>query len=243
MLIKDASVNIIYPIVLPERVAASYTRLRQAVEAYRSESHTPKLIECVWRDVWQSWGERTDTDFGDVTCDRSQLELIELEKAGRGVVIIPKELEKTARPYQILVETFPLMTAFRPLALYGDDVLTDKSLKSGTYDIETTIDAPNRYTLEGNLEKLLKSQELGGQHLALYIVGSQFSKLTTGSYFDQNGTRSRLLGTRINYWTVDAHFSPEGNLYLNSSLDPEDRSSKIGGRSSGLKRSVFLIAQ
>lgn len=216
-----------------ERYDRLFQDLNWATERYRNDPHTPELTIRVWRNVWQYWGSRTETDLSNITCDRTEQEIIELERSGRGIIIIPYEIAEMNSPYEFLLATFPQT---RNLRFQMTPEMSKNSLpRTGTIDIETSIDAPNIGTGEYELPKLFESQGVAGQNLFEYIIGSQFSKLTTGQYFDQNGTRSRLASSRFNGWAIDVHFNKEGQIFINSALDPEDRKPEIGARSSGVK--------
>lgn len=216
-----------------ERYNHLFQSLVWAKEIYRNDPHTPELITRVWQIVWQYWGNRTETDFWDIACDRTQQEITDLEKSGRGIIIVPHEIREMSNPYKFLLETFPLSSNLR--YQITPDMYNNSPHRTGTIDIETSIDAPNRRTGEYQLPELFESQGVAGQNLIEYMIGSYFSKLTTGHYFDENGTRSRLIGSRRQYWAVDAHTDKEGQIFINSALDPEDRKPEIGARSSGVK--------
>lgn len=221
-----------------ERFDNLFKDLHWATERYGDDPHTPELIIRVWRNVWQYWGNRTETDLSDITCDRTEQEIIELERSGRGIIIIPREIGEMSNPYELMLATFPQSRNLR--FQITPDMYKNPLTRTGAVDIETSIDAPNGKTGEYELPKLFESQGVAGQNLIEYMIGSYFSKLSTGHYFDENGTRSRLIGSRRNYWAIDAFTSKKGEVFINSALDPEDRYPKIGARSSGVKAAEVI---
>lgn len=221
-----------------ERFDSLFKDLHWATERYRDDPHTPELITRIWRNVWLYWGDRTETKFEEIACDRSQEEITELERSGRGIIIIPYEIGEMSNPYEFLLATFPQSRNLR--FQITPDMHKDPVPRTGTIDIETSIDAPNRRTGEYQLPKIFESQGVTGQTLIEYMIGTYFSKLTTCHYFDENGTRSRLVGSRRNYWAIDAFTNKEGEVFINSALDPEDRYPQIGARSARSKTAVQL---
>lgn len=114
--------------------------------------------------------------------------------------------------------------------------------QGGCVDIETSFNAPYR-TANGYTEQQLKikiaedsqrlKRPLAGQRLPTYLVGSQFSELSTGEYFDLR-TWSRLPGSVCEGKVLGASFHPDGNVYVDD-WSPQAQFPDLGGRSEGRK--------
>lgn len=220
-----------------ERFDNSFQNLMWAKEIYGKDPHTPELLTRVWQIVWQNWGLRTGRDFWEIRCDRTQAEIDQLEAAGKSLIILPEEvLDQIHNPYQFLAETFPFANNLRFQIRPASVAVAIPRV--GTIAIEASVDAPNLNTGEYQLPQLFEAQGVTGQTLVEYVVGSNFSRLMTSHYFDENGTRSRLTGTRDQGsagWAIDAHSDKSGQVFINASLDPEDRKPNIGARTSEVK--------
>lgn len=216
------------PDAQPEKVSISL--LNQAIGEYKNSSHTPELVTQIWQILWQAVGERIELKLTTQPVDRSALEIEDVEANGNGMILVPAEVA-TQQTRDLLGQAYPKMASY---STKKDNPITNEGKQEGWFDIETTIDAPNLNTRENDLKKLFKSQGREGQNLTQYIVGSQFSKLTIGYYFDEN-TASRLLGSRHEGRVVFAYFPRGGRLSVDWDLQPDDRRPDIGGRSSGVK--------
>lgn len=207
--------------------------LRRTIEEYKTRPHTPELITRTWQVVWQTWREqgKLDIDITVAPCDRTQEELVRLEKERGMMIYVPSQLA-TQGSRHLLAKIFP--------PIQGDSVkegnsVTNENPCAGWLDIEASLDAPNRIATEEDLGRRFLSNEKEGQNLTDYIIGSEFSKLTTGHFFDEE-TSSRLLGSRRGGRVVTACFSAHGHLAIYWHYYPQARHPLLGGRSKGVKK-------
>lgn len=108
----------------------------------------------------------------------------------------------------------------------------------GCIDIEMSPDAPYRTSRGYNQEGLvaqIAADARAGQRLPTYFVGSQFSHLLTGHYFDEN-TWSRLPGSFRGGAVLNASFRSDGGVRVDGSWSAEYQLPAVGGRSEGVKR-------
>lgn len=209
----------------------SLGRLEQAVKQFKEKPHTPEAITSYWETLWQVWGEKAGLGFFIPSCDRTAQEITQLEKEGRKLVYVPNELASQESRH-LLGQIFPAMQSH---SVKKDNSVTNESSQGGWFDIEASLDSPNRKTKEKDLEDLFKEQGKSGQRLNTFIVGSQDAKLQTGHYFDES-TASRLLGSRDEGRVVHAYFHVHGGLSVDWYLLPQDHDSRWGGRSEGAKK-------
>ena len=206
--------------------------MQWAIAEYERQPHTPELVDRTWQALWQAWGERIDHEFSVPSCDRDTGELAELKEKGNGVLLIPDEITTTPEGLVLLGKIFPEMEVW---AVQRSTTIKNEHNRGGCIDIEMSVDAPNINTTTVNLSTKLNAEGRDGQRLAVYIVGSQFSKLLTGRYFDMGGTWSLLLGSRDEGDIVVARFPQDraGRLFVGWSLSPDLSDSPLGGRSEG----------
>lgn len=201
-----------------------------AIAEYEAKSLTPEIVNKTWQTLWKVWGETVGQKFDVPSCDRTSEELAQLQKENKAVLLIPGNVDLVT-----LGRIFPQMVSW---AVSEGTIIAEQS-KGGSIDIEMDLNSPHRDTTEAQARDLLKSQGRDGQRLKTYIVGSQFSKLLTGHYFDENSW-SRLPGSRVGGRLVHARCYSVGNLNVNSDLNPRDRRPSVGFRSEGAIQSVHL---
>lgn len=210
--------------------------LQNAVSEYKKGPLTPEHINDFWQAFWRN-GEEVlsqkgiDHSFQVPTCDRTVEELAELQKENKGVLLVPDELY-TQKGLILLGNMFPKMESW--VVQEGTKVVNNTD-KGGSIDIEMNLDSPNRDTNEKQTLDVIEKQRRSPQRLSTYIVGSQFSKLLTGHYFDEE-TASRLPGSRDDGSLLGARFFSDGYLDVDWPLLPKNRSPFWGVRFEGVKK-------
>ena len=201
--------------------------IQLAVQEYKNGPLTAELVNKTWQTLWAEWGKRIGQTFDVPLCNRTTEELAKLQKETKGVLLVPDNVSLVD-----LGEIFPEMKSW---AVQEGTTVTDEYGKGGSIDIEMDLDSPHRDTTEEQAKDFLKQQKRNGQRLKIDIIGSQWSKLLTGHYFDEN-TWSRLPGSRGGGSMVGA-FSVSGvRLRIISGLGREDRYPGVGFRSEGVKK-------
>ncbi|OGH15100.1 MAG: hypothetical protein A2860_00210 [Candidatus Levybacteria bacterium RIFCSPHIGHO2_01_FULL_37_33] len=226
-------------IALPELGKNGSKKLKEAVSyvsvllpEYQTGPHTPELITSLWKAIWMDSGRKIDAEIQVPLVDRTEEEIKELEEQGRMMIYVPRGIA-TQDTRHLLGRIFPKMQGN---SVKEQNPVANEGIESGWFDIESSLNSPNLKTTEEDLRELFKSQGKQGQTLNQYIIGSQFLKLTTGHYFDED-TYSRLLGSRCGGRVVHASFNRDGRLGVNWVLGPSGRDDRWGGRSSGVKKS------
>lgn len=192
--------------------------LAEVILEYKSGPLSPELVNLTWQAVWRVWGKSIDHSFIVPSCDRTIEELASLESEGRGVILTPDEIY-TQRGLVLLEKIFPKMGGW--IEEYGKTgIKVENRVRSGgCIDIEMDPKIFGKPTesfyLDQQLIENIASKGKKGLRLATYIVGSQFSKLLTGRYFDQEyGIYLGLFGSSVNGNVVTAGFGSNGRLYL-----------------------------
>lgn len=207
--------------------------LDRAISEYKEGSLTPELVNTTWQTIWKAWGESINHTFQVPSCDRTSEDLAELQKEGKAVLLLPDEIY-TKEGLVLLGRMFPKMQNW---SVEEGTTVTNDHDKGGAIDIEMDVDSPNRSTNETQAMDILKKEGRGGQRLATFIIGAQFSNLLTGRYLDEGSTWSRLLGSRSGGYVVGAYFNAGGRLHGYWYLDPRrPRGPSVGGRSEGVKK-------
>jgi len=206
--------------------------LQQAILEYQKGPLTTELVDTTWQRIWKIWGESINHAFQVPSCDRTSEELVELQKEGKAVLLVPDELY-TKEGLVRLGRIFPNM---RSWSVSEETTVINDHDNGGAIAIEMAIDPPHRNTNETQALAILKKQGLRGQRLATYIIGSQFSKLLTGRYLDEGSTSSRLLGSRRKDSVLSAGFVSSGFLGVGWFLESRDQSEHLGFRSEGVKK-------
>lgn len=216
--------------------------LEEVIPEYKTKPHTPELVSETWETVWQFWGGGVNRNFVVPACDSIHEEPIEF-----GYLLVPTMMlyfpNEIATPEGLVLlgKIFPWM---KSLSLEKGAGVINEVNGGGWYNIEASIEAPYTDTTEGELRDLFASQGRTGQRLATYIVGAQFSFLTTGHYFDESRSRqSRLLGSRRRDRVVYASFHWSGRLSVFSDLLPQFHDSLTGGRSESRKKLEEVLSQ
>lgn len=186
--------------------------------------HTPEDITNLWDVIWQIWGRRGDILPAVPHLKAKQHELAELEEEGKMFVYLPYELVSPGQSkYLLLNKIFP-ETATNLLKNSGS--MEDEYHRYGWIDIEASIETPYSYTTETELTRLFSSQNRAGQRLSTYIIGSQFSKLITGHYFDH---ASSIPAANKHQGNMVRGVKP-GELFYNSMPHQPFRSRLLGTR-------------
>lgn len=214
------------PVAKPAERSPEADLIVVAIAEYQAKRPTPEIVNKTWQTLWKVWGERAGQKFNVPSCDRTTEELAQLRKENKAVLLIPDNLD--------LVTLGKIFPEAKSWAVSEGTTVAEQS-KGGSIDIEMDLNSPHRNTTETQAKDLLKSQGRDGQRLKTYIIGSQFSKLLTGHYFDENSW-SRLPGSRHGGCMVGASFRSGGNLYVDSGLYPRDRFPGMGFRSEGVKK-------
>lgn len=218
-------------------MAANLERLEKidligpAIAEYKSQPLTPELVNKTWQTLWTEWGKRIGQTFDVPACDRTTEELVKLKKENKGVLLIPDNVS--------LVDLGKIFPQMQNWAVQEGTTVGNDHNKGGSIDIEMDLDSPNRNDTERGAAFSLEEEERNGQRLTTYIIGSQWSKLLTNHYFDENTFSSRLLGSRSDGSLVYAGFHSDGRLRVRvhwglGNVMPDPR---IGFRSEGVKKS------
>ena len=211
---------------------ASVAYASALIPEYKKTPHVPEVVTALWKAIWMDWGREVDIEIQVPLVDRTEGELRELKEQGRMMIYVPQKVA-TQQTRHLLGKIFPEMQSY---SVEEGNPVTNKGIEGGWFDVEASLDAPNTNTREADLKKTFKAQGKQGQTVNQYIVGSQFLKLTTGNYFDEN-TYSRLLGSRYDGGVVGADSLSDGRLNVYCDLNPDGRGERWGGRSSGVKKS------
>lgn len=213
--------------------------MRPFVQEYSAAKvHTPNLINHTWQGLWKVIGKAIGFKYKVPLCDRTTEELARLQKESRAVLLLPGNIY-TPDGLVRLGGAFPLMRSWTtdPKEVVK---ISHSSTEGGSIDIEMSLDAPYR-TSEGYRQQELVDRITvdgrSGQRFPTYLVGSEFSQLLTGQYFDIN-TWSRLPGSSYEGNLLDAasFFHSGGRAVILSRWGPQLQFPFLGGRSEGVKR-------
>ncbi len=176
-----------------------------AIEKYKKLPLTPELVNDIWTTFWQEGGKRIGHTFNVPRCNCTSDELRELWSLDRGVLLIPDEVY-TPEGLILLGKMFPQITS---QVLRNNTSTKNERYEGGCIIIDMDIDPPYMSddmsiseTEALKYAETIKGKRIGKhpQRLSTYLIGSEFSHLLTGKYFDDNGTFSFLPGSR---WTFD----------------------------------------
>lgn len=199
---------------------------------YQPKHHTPELITKFYQTIWRARGESVDMVFEVCPCPFTQKELTALEQQRkRRVGYLPAELA-TQQNRHILGRMFPQM---RSNSVQKNNLVTNDKNPYGWFDYEIEVDAPYLNTNEKQLIERLTEDGRKLLSLNQYIVAGQDSKLLTGRYLDEERTWTRL-GSRNKGLIVSAGFYQGGSLEVIWFLESGGRGQRLGGRSSGAKK-------
>ncbi len=192
---------------------------------------TPDAVTNTFGRIWEARGKLIGVTFDIAQCPLSEKELKEREKRNIRVGVLPQAVA-TQETRHLLGEMFPKMQSHS--VQEGNSVTNDEN-PSGYFDYEAAIDAPYLDTKEKELMERIKKDGRTILNLNQYIVAGQDSKLFTGKYLDEVSTWVRL-ASRDGGRVVGARFCSDGHLRVYSRLDADVRHSRLGGRSSGVKK-------
>lgn len=210
--------------------------LRPFVQEYKTAKvHTPDLINQTWIGIWSVIGDRVGFEYQVPQSDRTTEELEHLRKENNANLLLPDDIY-TPDGLIRLGQAFPLMNSWatRPEEAVR---ISHSSSTGGSIDIEMSLDAPYR-TSKGYNEQELRGKIAAdgrlGMRLPTYLVGSQFSELLTGHYFDEK-TWSRTPESFYDGRALSAYFHSGGYVIV-SRWYQSHRHPDVGGRSEGVKR-------
>ena len=179
------------------------TEMYQVALAHKSLSMGSAMI--FWEEAWTEWGKRIDT----------AVEVPRLEAfLERDINLNTREAGNEPLFYVPELTLAELSKIFPTMAMNLDGLGISLKNRSGWRFGENNIDAPYLDSTPANLQTRYREQNRDGMDLREYIILSQFTKLTRGSYLDQHLTASRLLGSMRDNFPVIAKFNPSGSLSL-----------------------------
>lgn len=212
--------------------------LRPFVQEYRDvRVYTPELVDHTWQNMWRVIGQIANFTYQVPACDRTKEELAQLQEKNRAALLLPSDIY-TPDGLVRLGRAFPLMRSWTtdPKKVAR---ISHGSNNGGCFDIEMNLDAPYRTSRGYNQKELvakIAADTRAGQRLPTYFVGSQFSHLLTGHYFDEN-TWSRLPGSFFEGGMLGASFfGSDGGVSVSDGWNAEGQHPHLGGRSEGVKR-------
>lgn len=210
--------------------------LRPFVQEYKAAKvHTPDLINQTWNGIWKVIGERVGFEYQVPQSDRTPEELAQLRKENRANLLLPDDIYTPDGLVRLGI-AFPLMNSWTTEPEEAVRI-SHSSTQGGSIDIEMSPAAPYRTSKGYNEQELrdkIAADERLGMRLSTYLVGSQFSKLLTGQYFDEK-TWSRTPESFCDGRALGADFDSYGYVCVRRWY-PSDRRPALGGRSEGVKR-------
>lgn len=193
-------------------------------------------------DFQQIWADRenklrkagVDLKITIPACPYTREELAQLERKCRRVGYLPQSLA-TQETRHLLVLIWPEM---KGCSVQKGNTVTNTMVRSGWFDYETDLFAPNEDKTIKQIEELFKSQGREGMNLNEYIVASQDSRVFALRHLDQlqGFLWSRLLGSRHEGHVVCAQFNIFGNLYVGWDRRPGFHYRDLGSRSVGVPK-------
>jgi len=219
--------------------------LIKMLQEFKTGFLIPELVTKTFQAIWNTRGEEAGIEIIVSPCDRTREELIALQSADRRIGYIPEQVMRS-QDYPLLNKMFNCGNYYHSIDF--EDLVTNKVDRSGWFDYEAKIDAPYIDTTNKQLREVIASEgerlkmNLSGMNVNEYIVASQDSKLFTGKYLDEyldeGFTLSRLLGARLGGsrgGVVASQFRSDGLLGIDFDLYHRSPSSRLGGRSVGVK--------
>lgn len=195
-----------------------------ATEEYRGSPVSPERVTTFWQAFWAENGRKVGISISVPECPFTGEQLENIRIINKGPIYIPNELS-TQRDRHLLGKMFPKMQSY---SVEEGNTVTNE-VRSGWRQFDMSVDAPHLGTDENQLREVMVSQGDEEPSLNEYIVASQASKLLTGKYLDE-GTRSRIFGSRYDGVVVHAHFLSGGYLRVDSLWDSGGHRSDLGGR-------------
>lgn len=196
-----------------------------ATEEYRGSPVSPEKVTTFWQAFWAENGRKVGISISVPECPFTREQLENIRRINKGPIYIPNELS-TQRDRHLLGKMFPKMQSH---SVEEGNTVTNEVARSGWRQFDMSVDAPHLGTDENQLREVMVSHGDEEPSLNEYIVASQASKLLTGKYLDE-GTRSRIFGSRVDGGVVRARFYSGGCLSVHSFWYSDDRLSYLGGR-------------
>ncbi|GEM_PF-2706009 len=214
--------------------------LTLAIHEYKTAPLTPELVDGTWKTMWTYLGEELgEHQFAVPSCDRSSLELEELRVQGREVLLVPDEI-MTPEGLVFLGKVIPHRYAPNGILWpeYAIREIQNGDSRGGAIDVEMT-NRPNPNLTSAELKKLLEEQGRAGQRFATYVIGSFFSRLLSGKYFDPEWTYTRLVGSSYKGHVMGASSAVDGTVVVFPNFDDSETTKPLphlNGRSEGRKQ-------
>lgn len=205
---------------------------RTVFTEYQSNQHTPEFLTSTWQTIYTVWSKDQNLGIEEIPpCDRTLEEIQELENKGRMVFYLPQELYEWGNGY--FLETRKANAEHRNFV----STLKDVNKLHGWLDIDAGADASYMGTSEAELKEIIEPEGRVGANVNAYVVSSIFCKKVSGLYLDENGTKSRLLGTTMNNnGAVIFYYQRGGPFGVKFSSNPNEKNQKLGGRSVGYRK-------
>lgn len=198
-------------------------KMEDATREYKNNLNSPELLTQFMCAFWQEAGQKIGKHY---IVSKFPLKSKEIEERGKNsqiAIFVPEGVNRVD-----LGKIFPRMKNW---AVQEGNSVIDTINNFGWLWIESSVDAPNLNTTQGQLEGKFEKEKRQGQSLRTFIVGGQINKLLTDKYFNEGPTWSRLLGSCSGSLVLGSFFDPVGGLDVYSLLDPEGHSEHLGGRS------------
>jgi hypothetical protein len=209
----------------PRKIDEKAIALRHAKNEYKKNPDSLETISNFWTTFWARNGSKVGLDIKvDPIPTISSDYLKEAREKGKGLIYVPLEVSGQKNRY-LLGEMFPKMK--RDGVVEGN-YFTNILARFGWRWFDIKPDAPNLYTFECDLKKNLVNNIAAEPTLNEYIIASQISKMTTGSYLDEK-TYCRILGSNFDGISALVSFHGKGGLSVQF-IQSDKRSEKIGAR-------------
>jgi len=199
---------------------------------YKSEPHTPELINETWQGFWGALGKSVGFEYIVPQCKFTKEEIAGIERKHRAVLLLPDDIFKPEGLGK-LCKVFPV----RMRGASDQKELSkifNSSGEGGCVVTEMQLFAPNMIAGGYDQFGLTKKIEFDGgvgQRLATYIVASKFCQLVMrGHQFDEHEIWSRIIGSTYEGEALAASSDSNGYIELRR-CPPNKQSSNLGGRS------------
>lgn len=204
---------------------AKRENLELAAKEYKESPNSPEKVTAFWQAFWTENGKKVNLSISVPECPFTQKQLEEMRRKDKGPIYLPEELS-TQKSRHLLGKMFPKMKSH---SVEEGNSVTNEVARSGWRQFDMSLDALHLGTNENQLKEAMISQRDEEPTLNEYIVAGQASKLITGKYLDE-GSWSRILGSRLVGGVVSAYFDSGGLLHVISVWLPVYRDSRLGGR-------------
>lgn len=199
--------------------------LALATREYKKRPVNPEKTTAFWQAFWTENGKKANLSISVPECLFTQKQLEEMRRKDKGPIYLPEELS-TQDSRHLLGKIFSKMQSH---SVKEGNSVTNEVVRFGWRQFDMSLDAPHLGTNENQLKEAMVSQGDKEPTLNEYIVAGQASKLLTGKYLDE-GSWSRILGSRDDGGVPRAYFHSDGYLNVHSSWGPGSRISYLGGR-------------